>query len=126
MAFHEYMDSADQVAMILQIEHIDAVKEIEAIVEVPGIDALLIGPYDLSASLGKTGDFDDPEVQEAISRVQKCAFEAGIPLGIFGASVAAVESFIDSGYRLIAVGIDTLLLADAARAIVSSLCRPKP
>jgi 2-dehydro-3-deoxyglucarate aldolase/4-hydroxy-2-oxoheptanedioate aldolase len=126
MAFNEYMEIADEVAIIVQIEHIDAVNEIEAIIEVPGVDALFIGPYDLSASLGKTGRFDDPEVKEAISRVQDRALEAHMPLGIFGANVAAVESSVELGYRLIAVGLDALLLSDAARAIVSALRPSKP
>lgn len=125
MAFREYMEIADEVAIIVQIEHIDAVNEIEGIVQVPGIDALFIGPYDLSASLGKTGRFDDPEVQAAIGRVQDCALGADMPLGIFGANVAAVENSVELGYRLIAVGLDTLLLGDAARAIVSALRQPE-
>jgi 2-keto-3-deoxy-L-rhamnonate aldolase RhmA len=110
-----------ETVIIVQIEHIDAVNQIEAIVEVSGIDALFVGPYDLSASLGKTGQVDDEEVRQAITRVRQSAAKAGIPVGIFGTSVAAVESYVRSGYQLIAAGIDSLLLAQAGQAIVESL-----
>ena len=122
IAFDEYMNKANQeTAIIVQIEHIDAVNQIDAIVEVSGIDALFVGPYDLSASLGKTGQVDDEEVRQAITRVRQSAAEAGIPVGIFGTSVAAVESYLRSGYQLIAAGIDSLLLAQAGQAIVETL-----
>lgn len=122
MAFEEYVARAnDETAIVIQIEHIDAVDQIEGIAKLDGIDALLIGPYDLSASLGKTGKFDDPQFRDAISRVEQCARAEGLPLGIFGANVAAVEDYVKSGYRLIAVGLDTMLLGESARAIVTSL-----
>ena len=120
--FSAYLNLAnDAVAVVLQIEHIDAVNEIKAISKVPGIDALFIGPYDLSASLGKTGQVGHPQVQEAISRVEQSAQAEGLPLGIFGANTAAVEGYLKSGYQLITVGIDAMLLEEAARAIVTSL-----
>jgi len=65
--FAEYMDSAnDRIAVIIQAEHIDAVNNIDDIVKVDGIDAVFIGPYDLSASMGRMGEVDHPEVVEAI------------------------------------------------------------
>jgi len=66
--FAEYMDSAnDRIAVIIQAEHIDAVNNIDDIVKVDGIDAVFIGPYDLSASMGRMGEVDHPEVVEAIA-----------------------------------------------------------
>ena len=59
----DYVGSAnDTVAVIVQAEHIDAVENIEAIVKVEGVDAIFIGPYDLSASMGKMGQVTDPAV----------------------------------------------------------------
>jgi len=122
MAFENYISVANNdTAIILQIEHIDAVKEIEAIAKVPGIDALFIGPYDLSASMGKTGRVEDAEVKEAISRVEEVALASGIPLGIFGTRPEAVKGFVASGFRLIAVGLDAMLLVEAGQGIVKSL-----
>ena len=92
MRFQEYLETANgQVAVIVQAEHALAVENIEAIVEVEGIDAVLIGPYDLSASLGKMGKINDPAVTDAIEHVTKTCQAAGIPLGYFGVNAAAVR-----------------------------------
>ena len=116
--FKPYLDSAnEETAVILQIEHIRAIQNIESIVSIPGIDCLFIGPYDLSASMGKTGLVNDPEVQDAISMVKKCADRANIPMGIFGASPEAVKAYVEEGYVLIAIGIDTVIFANAATKI---------
>ena len=124
MAFGEYMEQANaELAVILQVEHVDSVSNIDTIVQVPGIDALFVGPYDLSASLGKTGKVDDPEVRDAISRVRENALAARVPLGIFGANPDSVKEHIESGYRLVAVGMDSLLLGQAADALISSFPR---
>ncbi len=120
--FQEYVDSAnDEIAVIIQIEHIDAVARIEEIAKVPGIDCVFVGPYDLSASMGKTGQVNDPEVQAAISRVRDCVARADIPLGAFGATADTIQPYIESGYTLLAVGIDTLLIGSAARKITAAL-----
>ena len=117
--FQEYIGSANEnTAIIIQIEHVDAVENIEEIVKVSGIDCLFIGPYDLSTSMGKTGLTTDPDVQNAISKVKKFAERANIPLGIFGSTTEAVLPYIQGGYTLIAVGMDTMLITDAAKKIV--------
>ncbi|HZG67000.1 MAG TPA: aldolase/citrate lyase family protein, partial [Herpetosiphonaceae bacterium] len=118
----EYVHTANErVAVIVQAEHIEAVRNIEAIVRVAGIDAVLVGPYDLSASMGKVGQVEDGEVRQAIDRVTAVCRDAGIPLGIFGVSAAAVKPYIDQGYTLIVAGVDTILLGQAARGLVAEL-----
>jgi 2-keto-3-deoxy-L-rhamnonate aldolase RhmA len=120
--FQEYLASAnDAIAVIIQIEHIDAVQHIEDIVRVSGIDSLFVGPYDLAASMGKMGRPDDPEVQDAILRVKRAAETVKRPLGIFAPTAEAVQPYIQTGYTLVAVGIDTLLLGDAAKTITALL-----
>jgi len=122
MRFAEYVARANEdVAVIVQAEHRDAVADIEAIVRVPGVDAVLIGPYDLSGSLGKPGQVDDPEVWAHIERVRTACQGAGMPLGVFGASADAVRPFIAQGYTLIAVGLDTLFLGTAAAGTLQAL-----
>lgn len=59
----------EETAIVIQIETVEAVSNISSLLEVDGIDAVLIGPYDLSASMGRIGEVDHPEVQEAIRRV---------------------------------------------------------
>ena len=87
----------------------------------PGIDCLSIVPYDLAASMGKMGRPADPEVQDAILRVKQAAETVKRPLGIFAPTVEAVQPYIQTGYTLVAVGIDTLLLGDAAKNITALL-----
>ncbi len=120
--FQEYVTGAnDHIALVLQIEHVEAVNNIDAILNVPGIDCLFIGPYDLSASMGKIGQVTDPEVQDAISLVKKSAEQTRIKLGIFGADANAVKPYIDSGYNLIATGMDTMILGGAAKKLLEML-----
>ena len=69
--------------VILQIEHIEAARNIDAILAVPGVDSILIGPYDFSMSMGKPGRFDDPEVAAAIDEVCTKTVEKGILLGAY-------------------------------------------
>jgi 2-dehydro-3-deoxyglucarate aldolase len=102
LRLQEYLTSAnDQVAVIVQIEHIDAVTQIEAIVGVGGIDAVL--------------------VQAAIDCVTRVCHDAGIRLGIFGVSAAAIQPYLARGYTLLVAGVDTLLLGQAAQAILTEL-----
>ena len=116
--FQEYVANANEnTAVILMIEHITAVKNIADISKVPGIDCLFVGPYDLSASMNKTGQTTDPDVQSAITQVKDSAERANLPLGIFGATSEAVRPYIQNGYTLIAVGSDTLILGKAAKEI---------
>jgi len=120
--FADYMASAnDNTALIIQAEHIDAVDNIEAIVEVEGIDAVFIGPYDLSASMGKTGAVDDPEVVAAIDRVTRACQQNNIALGYFGVDADSVRPYIDKGYNLICAGVDAGFVTAGASGIIESL-----
>ena len=122
LRFQEYVDTANEsVAVIVQAEHVDAVQNIESIVSVPGIDGVLVGPYDLSASLGRLGQVDHPEVTRAIDHVTRACREAGVRLGIFGASPDAVRPYIQKGYTLITVGADMMLLGGAAKNVLAAL-----
>jgi len=122
LRFQEYVATANEsVAVIVQAEHADAVQNIESIVRVPGIDGVLVGPYDLSASLGKLGQIDHPQVTSAIDRVTQACRKADVRLGIFGTSSDAVRPYIEKGYTLITVGVDTMMLGQAAKTMLSML-----
>jgi 2-dehydro-3-deoxyglucarate aldolase len=120
--FKEYLESANrEIAVIVQAEHATAVENIESIVRVPGVDAVLLGPYDLSASLGRMGRVDDPAVVAAIRRVTDACRAADMPLGYFGVTAAAVKPYFAQGYTLIVAGVDTTLLGGAARTLLAEL-----
>ena len=120
--FREYLDMANsETAVIVQAEDVRAVENIESIVRVPGVDAVLLGPYDLSASLGKMGQIDDPAVVAAIRRVTGVCRAAGMPLGYFGVTAGAVKPYVALGYTLIVAGVDTLYLGNGAKALLAEL-----
>jgi len=121
-SFDDYVRQANQqIAVIVQAEHIDAVNNIDQIARVEGLDAVLVGPYDLSASLGRIGQVDHPEVVSAIEHVTQVCLDAGVALGIFGVSAEAVKPYLDKGYTLIIASVDTVMLGQAGRTILSEL-----
>lgn len=122
LTFAPYLGAANaQTAVIVQAEHILAVENIERIVAVPGIDAVLIGPYDLSASLGRMGEIEHPSVTDAIDHVTRTCRSAGVPLGIFGITVDAIRPYVDRGYTFLIASVDTMLLGKAAATALSEL-----
>lgn len=114
--FDEYIAQAnEQVCVVIQIEHIEGVRRVTEILETPGVDALLIGPYDLSNSMGKPGQVDHPQVQAAIESVRNACLAFDKPLGIFTTSVNVARQALRDGFTFVAVGVDVMLLANAAR-----------
>lgn len=126
MRFQEYVDNANEdITVIVQVEHIDAIKNIDQIVKVPGLDAILIGPYDLSGSMGKTGKVNDPEVQKQIEIARKTALNANLHVGIFTASPENVKELVEKGFSFIAVGLDSMALGNAMKEIVEKTLKGK-
>jgi 2-dehydro-3-deoxyglucarate aldolase len=117
----EYLAQADKnSAVIVQVEHIDAVRNVEQILDTDGVDAIFVGPYDLSASMGRAGRVDDPEVQAAIARVRQVCTARKYPIGIFANDAAGARQALDQGFTLIAVGAEVTLLSGAARQVVQA------
>lgn len=118
----EYADNANErIALVIQAESAEAAANIESIVQVAGIDAVFIGPYDLSASLGKTGEVDHPAVQQAIAHITRVCKLHHMPLGIFGGGAEAVRPYLQQGFQLIAAGVDAALLGSAAREMLARM-----
>ena len=120
--FEQYIRRANkQTAVILQAESQQAVDNIRAIAAVPGVDAIFIGPYDLSASLKRIGRVRDRKVTNAIARIRKACKAAGVRLGYFGVSSAAVRPCIRKGFTLLAVGVDSLFITQSAQETLADL-----
>ena len=84
----DYLEQANAAtAVIVQAEHVDAVDNAAAIASVAGIDGVLIGPFDLSASLGLPGQLDHPDVVAAIEVVRDTGATLGKPVGCFSPTV---------------------------------------
>jgi 4-hydroxy-2-oxoheptanedioate aldolase len=112
-----------EVMAILQIEHADAVARIDEILAVPGVDVALIGPYDLSGSMGLLGQVSHPDVQAAIARVLKAAQRANVAAGIFGVSADDINRYIAQGFRAILLGVDVGFLAAGAKSVLAHVKR---
>jgi 2-dehydro-3-deoxyglucarate aldolase len=106
-----------EVVLVVQAEHIQAVQNIEAILQVEGIDAVLVGPYDLSNSMGLPGQVEHPEVQAAIAQVRQACQAQGMPLGIFTTSTEKAVELKEQGYSLLAVSTDALMVSAAVKEI---------
>jgi 2-keto-3-deoxy-L-rhamnonate aldolase RhmA len=121
-SFNEYLARANKdIAVVVQVEHARAVENIDRIAAVDGLDAVFVGPYDLSASLGHPGDIAHPTVVAAIDRVTEACQAAGMPLGYFGMDAKAVAPCVARGYTLICAGVDCVLLGKGATRLLSEL-----
>lgn len=111
----------DETVIVAQVEHIDAVRAIKSIVGVAGVDAVFIGPYDLSASMGKPGRLQDPDVREAVDAVIAACREARVPAGIFAAGPPASAQALNAGCTLVCCGIDIGLYTASVTAMLGEL-----
>jgi len=110
--FDNYCQEAQEPLLVTMIETIRAVDELEAILQVEGQDAIMIGPYDLSASMGITAQFDHPEFLNAMKLIKNQANKFEVPCGvhIVSPSEENLKKHIEEGYRFIAYSIDATFL----------------
>jgi 2-keto-3-deoxy-L-rhamnonate aldolase RhmA len=122
LRFTEYLASANaQTAVIVQIEHRDAIPNVDQILAVPGIDALFVGPYDLSNSMGLVGQVGHPDVVAAIDKVRAACVRENLPMGIYCSTADLARNEIKAGARMVAVGTDILHMANSARSTLEAL-----
>lgn len=110
----------DEILVIVQAETIKAIDNLEAIANTPGVDGVFIGPSDLSASMGYVGQAGHPDVVEAVGSGLKTIRTAGKYAGLMCLDKKQVSHFVDCGASFVAVGVDTLLIGNSARALAAS------
>jgi 2-keto-3-deoxy-L-rhamnonate aldolase RhmA len=115
--------ASDETAVVVQIEDVRAVESVDEIVAVPGIDAAVVGPFDLSGSMGRLGQTSHPDVVRAIERVAAACAARGVAAGIFAPSIEQARAYLAMGYRLVALGVDAMILLRAAAELRSALDR---
>ncbi|TVZ55503.1 2-dehydro-3-deoxyglucarate aldolase [Lutibacter sp. Hel_I_33_5] len=116
--FEDYKDNeADDIKLIVQIEHVDAVNNLEEILSLDAIDGTFIGPFDLSGSMGKPGKYDDDDVKEVLQRYEDIVKKYNKLIGfhVIQPDYQLVLDKIEKGYNFIAFSLDTLFLGTIAR-----------
>ena len=114
-------DANGGVSVVIQIEDKAGVDNLENILEVAGLDSVFVGPYDLSASIGRTGDLKHPEVQALIDQVRKKCLEVDKPVGIFEPDIEAARQRIEQGFSLITISTDISCIIRQTKTILQSI-----
>ncbi len=118
----DYMTTAnDQMALIVQVESAEALACIDRIATVEGVDAVFIGPADLSASMGHPGDADHPDVVAGIAEAARKIRAAGKRASILSLDVETTRRYEAMGYDMVAGGLDMHLLVQAARDLLADM-----
>lgn len=113
-----YTDVADgEICLLLQAESATALRNLEAICAVDGVDGVFIGPADLAASMGHRGQPGHPDVQAAIDGAIRTIVASGKAAGTLTSDAALARHYLEIGCTFVATGIDVLLYANAARRL---------
>lgn len=110
--FEKYKNEAQNPLIIAMIEDINAVDELDNILNISGLDAIFIGPYDLSASMGITAEFENIEYKNVLSNILIKCIKKGIPFGIHvvNQDIEELKRRISENYQFIAYSIDARFL----------------
>ena len=122
MAREDYFQKSNEnTLVVIQIEGTEGVRNIDRILEVPDIDVLFLGPYDLSQSLGLAGQVTHPKVLSVIEEVTKKAREKKIIVGSFADKKETIRMHKNMGIQYLSYHIDTGLIYEAAKKEVDAL-----
>lgn len=117
---YEYFEGSKDILIILQLEGIDAIKNLDEILEVDGIDILFIGPYDLSQSLGIPGQVNNPVVVNAMKDIVKKAKEKGKVIGTFVDTFEDLKMWREIGIQYLSYSVDVGVFIDACKSLRKS------
>ena len=126
VSFPRYMKQMErELVCIMQVEHIEGVGNLGEILAVEGVDGFFIGPYDLSASLGRPGQFDHPDVLAAMGRVGEYVRDPNVMAGIHVVEpdVADLDKAVAEGYEFVAFASDMLLFSHHIDQLSSDIGR---
>ena len=124
VGFQDYLKWQDDgPVVIVMIEHKDAIAELDEILKVPGVDGFIIGPYDLSCSLGIPGQFEHTQVISAMTQVRETGKRLGCPAGlhIVEPDLQRLEQTIREGYTFIAYSVDMRMLDVSVRQGIAKM-----
>ncbi len=122
-----YAERADaEICVLVQVESVEGLGNLAAIAAVDGVDGVFFGPADLSASMGHLGRPNHPDVLAAIDAGVAEVLQAGKAPGILVSELEQAHAYLDAGALFVAVGLDTTLLAGAARALAVAAKSRRP
>ncbi len=112
-----YLQEADEALVIVQLEGVEAADNAEEILQVPGIDVLFIGPYDLSQSLGVPGQVRHPLVEEKMAEISRKCVQSGLCVGTFADTADMAQKWRAAGVSYLAYSVDAGLFAEKCREV---------
>ncbi len=123
LPFEDYLAQVDEEMMvIIQIEHIEAIKDIDNVVSVPGVDSITVGPFDLSLSMNLPGQFSHPDVIGAIETIFRAGIKKNIPVGnSMGFDPVMVKKWIDLGLSWLSCGDDWEILMENSKKMLDEI-----
>ena len=116
--FAEYRDGrAKEITLVVQIEHYQAINELEDILDLDGVDGTFIGPYDLSGSMGKPGQYNDEDVKVALRQYEAVVknYNKLVGFHVIEPDYELVDIKVKAGYNFVAFSLDTLFLGNMCR-----------
>jgi 4-hydroxy-2-oxoheptanedioate aldolase len=116
-----YFDHANEALIVLQVEGIEGIKNLDAILEVEGFDVLFVGPYDLSQSIGMPGQVESPQVLKLMQEIAAKAQSKGILLGAFSDSLERNKSLVNEGFNYIAYSVDVNIFSSAIHNLMKKV-----
>jgi 4-hydroxy-2-oxoheptanedioate aldolase len=120
-----YAKADDEIAVILQCEHIEAVRNFDRVYSVPGVDAVFVGPNDLAASMrDPSGKPPSPEVfKQTLADILAASRRIKVPAGIHTFSIEEARMRIEEGWQFIAINSELKFMTEAAKGVVAALGR---
>ena len=119
-SFQEYVETVDQSFLkIMQCEHVESVKNLDSILDIPGVDAVICGPMDLSASVGKMGNYFDPEVLGLMQTIiDKCKAH-NKPFGLsIGVDMELIKFWLDRGASFLSMGTPQDYFREMSKTVI--------
>lgn len=118
-----YFKEANETLVVLQLEGTEAIEQLDTILQVEGVDVVFIGPYDLSQSLGVSGEIDHPDVVSTMMSIVKRCAERRICVGTFVDTPENLHRWQDAGVRYLSYSVDVGIYAEACSNIVATFRR---
>tara|TARA_X000000950_G_scaffold229307_1_gene277124 strand:- start:26683 stop:27450 length:768 start_codon:yes stop_codon:yes gene_type:complete len=111
--FNAYKEESQSPLLIAQIEHVNAINNLDEILSVPGLDAIMVGPYDLSASMNIAGQFEHSNFKDILKKILSLGEIKNVPTGIhvIDPDPEQLKKVKEEGYQFIAYSIDAVFLS---------------